>query len=176
MNNTRETHPAWKHIDTSPDDSPEAKKKAGVTTHEQIMQRMENGSSECADAAMYIKMHKSILVPSNEVSYSLAYRKKDQRRTGWIKDKLFRFIDDDGNIAEVNINFDEISSINMDPGKFREEAEVRKFIEELEDYGFNIKMNLDNYEYGNKILEDIERHKREIEKESKEVGRKKLRF
>ncbi|MDP1709476.1 MAG: hypothetical protein Q8L21_01130, partial [Candidatus Komeilibacteria bacterium] len=71
---------------------------------------------------------KKIVVPAAEISERLPDTKPGE---GWIaiNDNMLRFIDGDGNLAEVKINCKEIKSAE----------DVYEFWDELKQQGFNIK-------------------------------------
>ena len=146
----------------------EAKRKAGVTTHEQVTQRLENEGSKCADVATYVRMHKMITVPAEEVPDDI----KKQNRKGWIGNEMFRFIDDDGNIATVEINYETISSIRISQNY---EDNVKQFVKELKKHEFNIKQSFQDSEY-DPILEIVKAHTAKVENELKSQRKKETRF
>jgi len=161
---TEKIHPAYEpnlHIN---DESKEAKRMAGVTTREQIMQRLENEgrSSKCENAAMYVKMHKSIIVPEYEINGSI----KKQCRKGWIGDKVFTFIDDDGNIAKVDIDYEEIASIKVSEYN---EVNDRQFVKEMKVYGFDISSSYDDRDYQYRVFPEIRAFRDKVKKDLEDL-------
>jgi len=84
------------------------------------------------DAATYVRIHKQISVPAEYVSKEL----KEQKGKGWIAYEHLEYVDKDGNIAEVEIDYSQIDSINISRSSWK--MGVTKLIDELEQHGFEI--------------------------------------
>ena len=109
-----------------------------------------------------------ITVPAEEVPDDI----KKQNRKGWIGNEMFRFIDDDGNIATVEINYETISSIRISQNY---EDNVKQFVKELKKHEFNIKQSFQDSEY-DPILEIVKAHTAKVENELKSQRKKETRF
>lgn len=129
---------------------------------DRLREGLETGGI-CKDAATYVRMNKKIIVPDSEISEDI----KTQPGKGWIGSSRFIYIDKTGNIAEIDIDYKKISSIDDD---ISWEKKVAQFVEELEAVGFKIKRGGFGAEQ-DKLLEKvniaISAYKEKIEAEAK---------
>ncbi len=101
-----------------------------------LRERLETGG-ECADAATYVRLHKEIAVPADDVP--------DRIKTpgrGWLEGRQFRFIDKDGNLCQVDVDYKKIASVAPVPGPGQEgqrEVASALFGKELSEHGFEIR-------------------------------------
>jgi hypothetical protein len=74
--------------------------------HDREIYQREVKERTCADCATYVKMHKAIIVPAEEVPEEIKVPGK-----AWMGATLFQFIDKNGNLCEIDVRFEEIQSL-----------------------------------------------------------------
>ena len=141
----------------------------------QLLERLENeGRTE--NLGTYIKMHKEIVLPKEEMSQELRERiKSGLRGLFFYTGNILTYIDKDGNIADVEIDSEKISSMRNSVRGIQEQVK-----DELESLGFfqagksMSVTQMDSNEILRKISQELGKYKRKIEKEIQE--RKKEEF
>jgi hypothetical protein len=132
-----------------------------------LKENLEN-EGKCADVATYVRMNKKVVVPAENASEKI----KDNKGKGWIMGgKQLLFIDVEGNIAKVDIDYQKISSM---PKDIYQDKLSKIFEKELKKCGFDMQPREDFSELFGEILETTKTHKDKLEEESKE--RKKIEF
>ena len=135
---------------------------------DQLRERVES-EGQCADAATYVKLNKKIILPAEEVPDVT----RTQKGKGWIGSTTFRFVDKDGNIAEVNIDYAKIASMptSGDWGMRRD-----CFADELKERGFDIENGFDGSYARTQISERLQERQRDVEKQTKDQREKEFDF
>ena len=96
--------------------------------------RMEHEGDLWPDAATYVKINKKIVLPAEDVPETV----REQKGKGWIADKLFRYIDKDGNLARVDIDYEKILSFAKRGRLSSATGAEDQLKEELGERGFDI--------------------------------------
>ncbi len=97
----------------------------------QLLEKLEK-EGRAKNLGSYIKMHKEIALPKEEMSEEL--KEKIKRGLTFLSygGNFIRYVDKDGNIADVEIDAEKISSIDIQSGKELQE----RVGDELEKFGF----------------------------------------
>lgn len=117
----------------------------------------------CADAATYVRLNKIIAVPSEKVPEDF----KQMLGQGWIGAEEFIFLDKNGNVAKVKIDYDQVSSIPKARGW---EQKSDQFRQELVNAGFT---RIDRFQAApaevRNLVNLMEMYKIQVEQKAKET-------
>jgi hypothetical protein len=131
----------------------------------------ENTENEgrCADAATYVRLNKKVSVPAEEVPEEI----KKLRGKIWIGSNVANFIDSQGNIAEMDIDYDKIASIPKSTSWQRNRDALKI---ELAAKGFSFDPDgFGSPAYG-EISNLIHKHREILEQQSKVIEREEFDF
>jgi len=132
----------------------------------QLLERLEN-EGRAENLGTYIKMHKEIMLPKEEMSQEL----REKIKSGSVlfyEGSVIRYVDKDGNIARVEIDEKKISSITGVRG-IQEQVK-----DELEKFGFLLPGKtesmsiLETEKILAKTTKEIQKYRGKIEKQIRE--------